>query len=85
MLDTEVSVSPDIFPTLEGRSPMNKNITRSMLLDSFIFGKPITLYVHGRGDDHTYQGIVKGQVVGLSPESGFYPPKPSQKVLRENF
>jgi hypothetical protein len=48
---------------------MNQNITRSMLLDSFIFGKAIALIVWSDSLNRSIK--VNGVIVGLSVESGY--------------
>jgi hypothetical protein len=49
----------------------NKEITRSMLFDSFVYGKVILLWVYDQ--THKAWTPINGQVVGLSQESGFDP------------
>lgn len=51
---------------------MNKNITRSTLTDSLVFGTRISLYVRDRVIDGAWTRVI-GRVTGISLESGSTP------------
>lgn len=51
---------------------MNTNVTRSMLMDSLVFGTKIALYVRDRDIDGVWNRAI-GRVTGISLESGSAP------------